>query len=1532
MNKRIYFLSIVLFLLICFSFLLTPVTALGATYYVSTSGSDNNAGTASAPWRTIQKAANMVNPGDTVLVRGGTYSGRVLITRSGTASAWITFKNYSGEKPVIDGSGISFSGYMSGLVDIMKVSYLTFDGFEVRDSVHGGICVHQSHDVTIKNNHTLYTYSNGIRSDNSDLLTDPVPYNIIIDNNWVQYSRQGPDQEAISICRTSYFKITNNKVDSTNPYIGIDMKQACFDGEVAYNEIYTGSSGNIYIDSGSNFSTHDIDIHHNYIHAAGSESVGIKIGSEKGGATVKNIKVYNNIITAGLYAYKYADVETSPYTGTFDNISFINNIIKGGNAGLRLYVTPTGYANYYTNMTIRNNVFIGNNAISLRNQPTGELAIDHNFFTGTSDVYGASYLTGDPKFVSATDYHLQSTSPCIDKGSSVGAPSIDYYGVSRPQGTGYDIGATEYPSGGGTTNHAPVLTSPGNKSVNEGSLLQFTVTASDQDGGTLNYSASGLPSGASFTPSTRAFSWTPSNTQSGTYSNVCFKVTDSTSLSDTECIIITVIESPSVTLVYPSDRWQRIWYTHSTGALLGSTPDQTSAIFDNNWSSGVITYSKSDNIEFRSSRTINILTAGSYTFTVGADDGVRLWIDDVLKIDKWINQAYTTYTVTLNLTAGNHKLRLDYYEDGGNARVSFNYNAQTVVTGATYYVATNGSDSNAGTLSAPWRTIQKAADMVNPGDTVIVRPGTYNEIVIIKKSGTASNWITFKSETKWGAIVNGERKVPNASGASYTGGTFMTLDSEYILIDGFKVINSYHNGIASCRSNYITIQNCYTQNSGQSGIRACYDDTYPVPTSQRVHDIKILGNTIDNALDGSVSKSQETISCVMVTNLDVMYNKLLSNNRYEGICIKTDCINTRVAYNDIATQGVNIYVGGAPNNQGKDWYVYNNYVHGSGVGLGISLEHAYVGPNTYFYNNIVNVSGAGFAFYEGAECNNGPVNLRFINNVFKTGGYGIRFNPAVSRNKATSAIVRNNIFSGSGIQLNSNQPSSEIIVDHNFFTGSSDLKGTDYLTGDPKFVSATDYHLQSTSPAINKGSSLNAPTTDYDGKARPQGAGFDIGAFEYGTGTITIEPCINCGLMIPIVNPVFPQDNQSFTITCPKNASGYDCINASANGINCTYSGYSGNDTIFKCSGLASGTYTAKCQSVTGTASNCCVSEKTVSFTVGDLSIVFVSPTDPDNAVVYRNWTEIKTLTTSSSGITSFINWNKSLLGRWGFNENTGTITEDDSTYLNNGNLINSPKWTTGVGGSALSFNGYNDRVEIANTSLNLASDLTLEAWVNISSGNTGAIIKKWSWVDYSGFHFDVNNKLLTINLGCGDKTSVYVRKDFTTYYDKWTHVAATVDNTAKKVKLYINGSLVSESAITKNLDLTNTAKLQFGGFSGWSGKDYTGNIEEVRIWNRALSDGEIKSSYDAKTNPLSRKFENLAYGTYQYYAQVMDNSGKSVKTETRTLALKKLTDMSEASFSKALEGTILADLEVKIAEIIDLINQLQAQLFIPKN
>ncbi len=115
---------------------------------------------------------------------------------------------------------------------------------------------------------------------------------------------------------------------------------------------------------------------------------------------------------------------------------------------------------------------------------------------------------------------------------------------------------------------------------------------------------------------------------------------------------------------------------------------------------------------------------------------------------------------------------------------------------ATYYVAPNGSDKTPGTSEQPFATIQKAADAVRPGDTVIVRDGTYTgaagqwtNIVHLNQGGTADQPIVFKAEHKWGAVLDGRGNATGFGIAFDAGGR----GRDYVTIQDFEIRDTcYH--------------------------------------------------------------------------------------------------------------------------------------------------------------------------------------------------------------------------------------------------------------------------------------------------------------------------------------------------------------------------------------------------------------------------------------------------------------------------------------------------------------------------------------------------------------------------------------------------------------------------------------------------------------------------------------------------------------------------------------------------------------------
>ncbi|HSQ05061.1 MAG TPA: hypothetical protein VLN59_13540 [Burkholderiales bacterium] len=111
----------------------------------------------------------------------------------------------------------------------------------------------------------------------------------------------------------------------------------------------------------------------------------------------------------------------------------------------------------------------------------------------------------------------------------------------------------------------------------------------------------------------------------------------------------------------------------------------------------------------------------------------------------------------------------------------------SAASGARYYVATNGSDADPGTLDRPWRTIQKAANTVGAGSTVYVRGGVYHERVTIHVSGVPGQPIVFQSHPGEQAIIDGTGLTPPAGWSALID----IRDKGHLVIQGFEICH-YH--------------------------------------------------------------------------------------------------------------------------------------------------------------------------------------------------------------------------------------------------------------------------------------------------------------------------------------------------------------------------------------------------------------------------------------------------------------------------------------------------------------------------------------------------------------------------------------------------------------------------------------------------------------------------------------------------------------------------------------------------------------------
>ena len=168
--------------------------------------------------------------------------------------------------------------------------------------------------------------------------------------------------------------------------------------------------------------------------------------------------------------------------------------------------------------------------------------------TGTATSYTIKYstsqITNDAQFTAATDVTGEPAPAVAGTSQSMTVTGLTpgttyYFAIKTTDEAGNTATISNSPGAQAKPNVLPVLAAIGAKSVNENAALSFTISATDADGDAITYSASGLPSGATFTAGTRTFAWTPAYTQAGSYS-VTFTATDTQSASDSETVTITV--------------------------------------------------------------------------------------------------------------------------------------------------------------------------------------------------------------------------------------------------------------------------------------------------------------------------------------------------------------------------------------------------------------------------------------------------------------------------------------------------------------------------------------------------------------------------------------------------------------------------------------------------------------------------------------------------------------------------------------------------------------------------------------------------------------------------------------------------------------------------------------------------------------------------------------------------------------------------------------------------------------------------------
>ena len=206
------------------------------------------------------------------------------------------------------------------------------------------------------------------------------------------------------------------------------------------------------------------------------------------------------------------------------------------------------------------------------------------------------------------------------------------------------------------------------------------------------------------------------------------------------------------------------------------------------------------------------------------------------------------------------------------------------------------------------------------------------------------------------------------------------------------------------------------------------------------------------------------------------------------------------------------------------------------------------------------------------------------------------------------------------------------------------------------------------------------------------------------------------------------------------------------------------------------------------------------------------------------------------------------LVGHWTFNEGSGTTANDSSGNNNTGTLVNGPIWTTGKIGQALNFDGVNDYVEVRDAGVSIPSlafgtgPFSVSFWIKVTSPEDFDILigarrnYGWQLQDRATFlRFFINDSV-------GSDT---IDSTINPFDNAWHHIVGLRDGT--NLRLYIDSIAQTPVADTlRNTDEAPLPGLRFGaGGAVFADSFHGGLIDEVRIYNRALTTDEIKRLYN---------------------------------------------------------------------------------------
>jgi parallel beta-helix repeat protein len=403
-------------------------SAMADEFFVSTTGNNSNAGSTSAPWRTLQFAASRVRAGDRVTVRPGEYVGFNL-TESGAAGSPITFLAEAGAK-ITQRNATTPDG-----INVENASYVVIDGFEVFGMPRAGVRAALGDFVTVRN---VYAHNNERWGIFTGFVDD-----LVIENNRTSFSRL---EHGIYVSNSGDRPIIRGNATWNNHGSGIHMNGDISQGGdgiisgalVSRNRIF-GNAANLGagFGGGSGINMDGVQgsrIENNLLY--GNRASGISLFREDGGGASSGNVVVNNTIHQPANTRWALNLQNAATGNTvLNNILVNDDPVRGAiDASMDSLAGLTSNYNVVSNRFTTN----GGNTVLTLNTWRAQTGKDANSsgITAATDVFVAP----------GSNYNIKQPSLALNSGTSTQAPSVDLIGTPRPQGSAIDIGALERPT------------------------------------------------------------------------------------------------------------------------------------------------------------------------------------------------------------------------------------------------------------------------------------------------------------------------------------------------------------------------------------------------------------------------------------------------------------------------------------------------------------------------------------------------------------------------------------------------------------------------------------------------------------------------------------------------------------------------------------------------------------------------------------------------------------------------------------------------------------------------------------------------------------------------------------------------------------------------------------------------------------------------------------------------------------------------------------------------------------------------------